>query len=111
MTNEFDIIEHPLVFMWMKEYAKTDPLGFVFLTQGNAEFFEHFWGASSGKTQKYQYWKKDHLGITLYVYSDDNITYYKVQYLGDKETFITDRKMGAYLTGFLSKLVKEIINH
>ena len=35
--NEFDIIEHPSVLLWLKEYAKNDPLGFCFLIQGNLE--------------------------------------------------------------------------
>lgn len=110
MTNEFDIIEHPLVLMWLKEYAKTDPLGLTFLTQGNSEFFMKIWGEPAGKTQKYNYWKKDYLGITIYIYSDKEVTYYKVQYLGEKEMFTQDKKMGSYLTGFLAKLIKEILN-
>ena len=109
MTNEFDIIDHPLVFLWIKEYAKNEPLGLCFLTQGNNYFFKKIWGSANGNTQKFDYWKKDHLGITIYVYSDSQSTYYKVQYLGDKEMFIQDKKMGSYLTGFLSKLTKEIL--
>lgn len=109
MTNEFDIFDHPLVFMWFKEYAKTDPLGFTFLTQGNADYFKKIWGVHTGKIQNYLYWKRDYLGITLYVCSDHEATFYKVQYLGTKEMFTQDKKMGSYLTGFLSKLTKEIL--
>lgn len=109
MTNEFDIIEHPLVALWLREYAKNEPLGFCFLTQGNSLFFKKIWGPANGQTQKFEYWKKDHLGITLYVYSDTQATYYKVQYLGEKQMFIQDKKMGSYLTGFLTKLTKEFL--
>jgi hypothetical protein len=111
MTNEFDIIDHPLVFMWLRDYVKHEPLGVTFLTQGNSIFFQKKWGNPDGKTQKYNYWKKDYLGITLYVYSDLYETYYKVQYLGEKDMFIQDKKMGTYLTGFLSKLTKDILNN
>jgi hypothetical protein len=111
MTNEFDIFDHPLVFMWFKDYAKNEPLGFCFLTQGNSDYFKKTWGDSAGKTQNFQFWKKNHLGITIYVYSDNETTYYKVQYLGGKDMFMQDKKMGTYLTGFLSKLVKEVLNH
>jgi hypothetical protein len=109
MTNEFDIIDHPLVLLWLKEYLKNEPLGFVFLIQGNLNFFKSIWGDAAGKTQRFEYWKKDHLGITIYVYADEQSTYYKVQYLGNKEMFVLDKKMGSYLTGFLNKLTKEIL--
>lgn len=107
MTNEFDLIEHPLVLLWFKDFLKTDPLGVVFLTEGHVDFFNSKWGKSTGATQNLQYWKRDYLGITIYVYSDEKITFYKAQYLGDRETFIQDKKMGSYLTGFLTKLTKE----
>lgn len=108
MTNEFDIILHPLVLLWLKEYAKTEPLGLAFLTQSNQSLFQKKWGNADGQTQRLQYWRRDYLGITMYVYSDDSISFYKVQYLGDKEAFIQDKKMGSYLTGFLTKLTKEV---
>lgn len=111
MTNEFDIITHPLVLHWLRDYAKSEPLGLAFLTQGNEKFFQKKWGKSSGQTQRFQYWKRDHLGITIYVYSDENSSFYKVQYLGEKEMFIQDKKMGSYLTSFLSKLTKEILSN
>ena len=111
MTNEFDIIDHPLVFMWFKDYARSEPLGFTFLTQGNNTYFRKIWGDPTGKAQGFDYWKRDYLGITLYVYSNMELTYYKVQYLGEKDMFVSDKKMGSYLTGFLAKLTKEILNN
>lgn len=111
MTNEFDIIDHPLVTLWFKEYVKTEPLGFCFLTQGNESLFKKIWGKASGENKKFNYWKRDYLGITIYVYSNNESSYYKVQYLGEKEMFISDKKMGSYLTGFLSKLTKEILGN
>lgn len=110
MTNEFDIIEHPMVLMWFLEFSKSEPLGMNFLTQGNVKYFQHKWGNPNGKAHDHNYWKKDYLGITLYVYSNEKETFYKVQYLGSKEMFIQDKKMGSYITGFLIKLTKEILN-
>lgn len=110
MTNEFDIIEHPIVNMWFKDYAKNEPLGFCFLTQSNQENFKNMWGKPNGRTQKFDYWKRDHLGITIYVYSDEEATFYKVQYLGEKHMFQQDKKMGSYMTGFLVKLTKEVLS-
>lgn len=111
MTNEFDIIEHPMVLMWFLEYSKNEPLGTVFLTQGNIEFFKKKWGNPTGKAQVHNYWKRDYLGITLYLYTNEYETFYKVQYLGEKEMFIADKKMGSYITGFLTKLTKEILDN
>jgi hypothetical protein len=110
MTNEFDIIEHPLVILWLKEFAKNEPLGLIFLTGGNVSLFKNKWGNPSGATQNLQYWKREHSGINIYVYADENITFFKVQYLGDKEKFLQDKKIGTYITGFLSKLTKEFLN-
>jgi hypothetical protein len=110
MTNEFDIIDHPLVLLWFKEFAKNEPLGFAFLTKGNTEYFKNIWGNPNGLTQKTSYWKRDYLGITIYIYSDEISTFYKVQYLGEKETFTSDKKMGSYLIGFLTKFSKELIS-
>jgi len=109
MTNEFDIIDQPIVLLWFKNFAKNEPLGFSFLTQGNDQLFTNMWGKPNGNTQKFNYWKRDHLGITIYVYSDNHATFYKVQYLGEKTMFQQDKKMGSYLTGFLEKLAKEIL--
>ena len=91
MTNEFDIIDHPLVLLWFKDFGKNEPMGFSFLTQGNVNYFRNIWGTPSGQTQKFFYWKRDYLGITIYVYSDNNATFYKVQYLGEKESFVNDK--------------------
>lgn len=110
MTNEFDIIDHPLVQMWIKDFAKIEPLGFSFLIQGNSDFFKNLWGNPDGQAAKFSYWKRDYLGIIIFVYSNDVATFYKVQYLGSHEAFINDKKMGSYLTGFLNKFTKELIS-
>lgn len=110
MTNEFDIINHPLVVLWIKEYIKNDPLAIPFITQGNEGLFKKMWGNPVGQVQNFSYWKKDYLGITIFVYTDKKTTFYKIQYLGNLDSFVKDKKIGSYLTGFLSKLIKEIIN-
>ena len=56
------------------------------------------------ETFRYHY-----LGITIFVYSSEIVTFYKVQYLGARDTFINDKRMGSYLIGFLTKFSKEII--
>lgn len=110
MTNEFDIIEHPLVQLWLKDFAKIEPLGFSFLVQGNFDFFKNMFGAPTGQAAKFSYWKREHLGITIFIYSSNLATFYKVQYLGEREAFINDKKMGSYLTGFLQKFTKDLVS-
>lgn len=110
MTNEFDIIEHPLVLAWLKEYAKTEPLGFCFLTQGNTDYFRKIWNKSpTSRTSRYDYWQINHLGITLFIYSNKDETVYKVQYLGEKDIFLQDKKIGSYIISFIQKLTEGLI--
>ncbi len=111
MTNEFDIIDHPMVFSLLQELASKEPLALCFLTQGNKDNFYSKWGKAIGQKQSFEYWAKDYLGITLFVYSNSESSYYKVRYLGDREMFVNDKKMGSYLTGFLSKTIKEFIDN
>lgn len=108
--NEFDIIEHPLVQLWLKDFAKIEPLGFSFMCQGNYEFFKNMWGEPTGQTKKFPYWLRPHLGIDVYVYSSAFATFFKVEYHGNKEAFVNDKKMGSYLTGFLNKFTKDLIS-
>jgi hypothetical protein len=109
MTNEFDIIDHPLVNLWLREQAKKEPLFLVTITEGNIVNFNKMWGTQTGLTKRFHFWKREHHGITIFVYSDNHETFYKVQYLGSKENFIEDKKIGSYLTGFLTKLGKEFL--
>lgn len=109
MTNEFDLMDHPMVFSWFKDFIKNEPLGYIYITEGKDDLFIKKWGKPDGELKDTKYWKKDYLGITIYVYSNQKVTYYKVQYLGDKEKYQLDKKMGSYLTGFLNKLIKEIV--
>lgn len=112
MTNIFDIYDHPVVALWMKELLKTDPLGLCVLVQSNLELFSKMWEKpTDAKIGEFTVWKRDHLGITVFAYVNDEITFYKVQYLGEKDMFVNDKRMGTYLTGFLNKLSKEIFNH
>lgn len=111
MTNEFDIIEHPIVALWLKEQCKKEPLFLITLTQGNINFFTKLWGPRNGLTKRFHFWKQEYMGITLYIYSDNNSTFYKIQYLGPKEYFIADKKIGTYLNNFLTKLHKDFLNN
>lgn len=112
MTNIFDIYDHPLVSLWFKELAKNEPLALSILTQSNLDLFSKMWGsATDAKIGGYTVWKRDHLGITVFAYVNNEITFYKVQYLGEKDMFVSDKRMGTYLTSFLTKLQKEIFSH
>lgn len=108
MTNEFDLIEHPMVQNWLKELAKTEALALIGLVEGNAQRFRRLFSEPSGKTQRFEYWKRDYLGITIFLYTDNRSTYYKIQYLGEKDLFCKDKKMGSYMASFLGKLAKEL---
>ncbi len=109
MTSEFDIIDHPNVFSWLKELSKNDPLAFATICGGNISGFKALWGKPTGTTQRFDYWKKDYLGITIFIYSEKQTTFYKVQYLGEKDIFLKDRKIGVYISSFLSKLTKDLL--
>lgn len=106
MSQEIDIIEHPFVVLWLKDLTKNDPLCFATLIEGNISRFKKQFGQPTGKTQRYLFWKKDYLGITIFIYSDNYNTFYKIHYLGAKEIFVQDKKIGSYITGFLDKIIK-----
>lgn len=106
MTNEFDIIEHPLVKLWLSNYAKTDPLALDFLTQGNTSYFTDLMGKPQGNSMKYDYWIEQHSGFTIYIYSNNSASMYKVKFLGEKEAFVNDNRIGSYIIGFLEKFIK-----
>ncbi len=108
--SEYDIIDHPTVFFWLKDLAKNDPLAFVVLTENNLERFNKVFGKPHGTTQKFKFWKKEHLGITIFLYTNKEASFYKVQYIGDNQAFSQDKKIGAYITGFLNKLLKDLLN-
>lgn len=110
LTSEFDIIEHPNIFAWIQDLAKKNPLAFVSICGGNVDSFKKLWGDPDGQTQRFDYWKRDYLGITIYVYSEKSTTFYKVQYLGSKEVFLQDKRSGAFISSFLSKLVEDLVN-
>lgn len=109
MSTELDIIDHPQVFTWLKDLSRQDTMAFVTLCGGNCDTFKSLWGKAHGKTQRFDYWKKEHLGTTIFVYTDKYTTFYKVQYLGEKEIFLQDKKIGAYVIAFLSRLAKELL--
>ncbi len=104
---EIDIIEHQTVLFWFKEFAKTEPLGFCFLTQGNINFFKRIW-PNFEKNEKFFIWEKEFSQIKFKIYSNHQETIYRIIFDGPKNEFINDRKMGAYTTMFLKKLVEEI---
>lgn len=109
-NNEIDIIEHPIVSKWFKELSKNEPFTYLALIQGNTIKFKKIFGTPQGETNKFLYWKKDYIGINIYIYTNPTDTYYKVQYTGDSENFPQDKKIGSYVVGFLNKLIKDLNN-
>lgn len=106
--TEIDIINHPVVQIWFKELAKNEPLKFLSLTDGLKENISKIYGKPSGETQRFAFWKKEHLGVSMYIYTDDKTSYYKIQYMGNEEQFLSDKKIGVYITVFLSKFLKDL---
>lgn len=103
--KEFDIMENPLVFLWFKDLAKNDPLAFITITNSNRINFKNYFGDPIGREGKYECWKQDYMGITIYLLTDNFKTIFKVSYLGEKEIFIQDKKMGIYITSFMNQLI------
>lgn len=110
MTNEFDVIEQPMVALWLKDQARSNPLGFISLTGNNVQRFHKNLGKPHGTTQRFQFWKQDYLGFIIFIYCDNESTYYKIQYLGTKDIFVKDKKVAAYITGYLNSLIQETLS-
>lgn len=107
MMNEFDIIDHPLVFLWFKSFVKTNPFALSFLFSGDANFFKSLYGNPIGKMQNFDFWKINHLGIVIFIYFDGTNVVYKVQYLGDKNLFIDDQNISKHIIDFLLDLINK----
>lgn len=107
-NNEYDISDHPMVLNWMKDLAKNDPLALITLTGGNEKLFKSLFGDSNGRTKRFAYWKKEHLGMNFIIYSNDVNTFYKIHHLGEYDNFVQDKKIGVYITGFMNKTLKDM---
>lgn len=108
--KEFDIIENPLVFLWFKDLAKNDPLAFITITNSNKINFRNYFGKPTNREGKYECWKQDYMGINITLLTDNYKTFIRISYLGEKEIFIQDKKIGIYITSFLNKLIENFFN-
>lgn len=108
MNKEFDIIENPIVFLWFKDLAKNDPLAFSTIIGGNKENFRNYFGSPTTTDTKNEYWTQDYMGINITLISDNYKTVFKISYLGDKNIFIQDRKMGMNIVSFLNKFIENL---
>lgn len=108
VNNEFDIIEHPLAVLWMANFMKNEPLGFVTIINPNLEMFSKMWGEPQTAPGGNKVWRREQMGVNFYVYTNEHSTVYKIQYMGTKDLFKQDKKIGNFITLFLSKLIEEI---
>lgn len=108
MNKEFDIIENPLVFLWFKDLAKNDPLAFSTIIGPNKENFRNNFGQPTKVENKAEHWTQDYMGIKISLITDNQRTHFKVSYLGEKDIFIQDRKMGTYINSFMNKLIENL---
>ena len=113
MTNEFDVLDHPMLIAWFDSLALKDPLGVCFVTGDNLKLFHATWGAPDGYAKRgdsFEYWHKDHLGISIFIYANNASTYFRVKYFGSKASFLQDEKMGSYLVTYMDAYLRSFID-
>lgn len=103
-----EVIESPLVKMWLKEKAKRDPIAFCRLVQDNTERLSRIWGKA--QTRKISsglesFWLWEEQGVVFLISSSSRGTRIYLNYTGGARAFMADRRMGSAVTSFLERLV------
>ena len=109
-TNEFDIFDHPTAMLWLREFSKNNPYGYCFLTSMDIVVLKDTLGFPIRENQGAMVWQTEYMGINLFIYQKNKLTQYKVQYLGEQDKYLLDKRFGTYITGFLNEFVSMIIN-
>lgn len=105
-----DIIENPLVSMWMKEKAKRDPLLFCRLIENNLKRYSR-WLGSGAKVEESGYivWMIKDVHLTLLIgCSVKNGTVFKVLYPAGISSYASDRKFGGAVNASLEKISQKL---
>lgn len=105
-TSKYDIIDHPLVFLWLKDLGRHEPLALATILGGNRENFKNFFGQYNQKDMNFDYWIVDYIGIKLIIGSNEIKSVYKISYMGEKNDFIKDKQIGSYIISFLNKMME-----
>lgn len=110
-NETIDVVESPLVAIWLREKAKRDPIAFCRLADDNTERFQRILGKPE-KSRNGQgttwVWGVEEQGVPLLVLSSARGSQYMIHYPGGLRAFGADRKMGSAITKFLERLILDL---
>lgn len=103
-----EIIDSPLVKIWLKEKAKRDSVAFCRLVGDNSVRFKRILGKSETRELSFGkefVWLWEEQGVVFLITSSIKGTRFFINYTGGQRAFIADRRMGSAATGFLERLI------
>lgn len=110
LENQVDLADLPAVWRWLKELAKRDPVGFLYLTRGNIRPFALLWGKAHWQPKDHPDWTHgwsfSDEGLNWIILSGPRGTSYRLRPSGDD--FITDPKVTRGAVAFLERLLTQL---
>lgn len=103
-----EIIDSPLVKIWLKEKAKRDSVAFCRLVGDNSVRLKKILGNSESRVLSFGkefVWLWEEQGVVFLITSSIRGTRFFINYTGGQKAFIADRRMGSAVTGFLERLI------
>lgn len=112
--QQFDVIDHPAVALWMKDVMRKDPEGFLKLMGNNVDFFTRYFGKPTwrdpGEKGWTHGWSAYENSLQWLILTGKCGTIFRVRLPTSSEAYLADPKVGVGLVGFLSSLYKNINN-
>lgn len=109
--NQIDLADLPGVWRWLKDLARRDPEGFLFLSRGNVRAFEQHWGPAQWQPQPPSDWTAgwsfSEDGLSWIVLSGPRSTSYRIRLSGDD--LRNDPKVTRAAIAFLERLMARLI--
>ena len=110
--HQIDVVDHPQVYMWMKDTARKDPEGFLRLVGPNEKEFTILFGApqwqNNGSKGWTHGWSVHESNLNWLILTGPQGTYFRLRLPVSGETYLNDPKIGVGVTQYLNYLLKKI---
>jgi len=110
-----DVIDHPSVWLWMKETSKKDPEGFLVLTGPNSRRFQKIFGKydwhTSDNSKDWEYgWSVYENSMHWLILTGPSGTFFRIKTPVTGENYLADPRVGVGIIQYLQVLMRKINN-